>query len=151
MTRCLCLMLVLAGCAPSTPPRGEGPGRIVPGASVERVEVTSDEAAAIRRRTPYAGSFMRYHAFVTDTDTVEFWHDGKLLATIDDQGVIRYMPVVLSMAPGAAAERNAKSGVAKSGVASFDDLPPRAILGAEHCRARSKEVPCVLSGLSSPS
>ena len=141
MTRCLCLMLVLAGCVPSTTPRGEGPGRIVPAAAAHRVEVTPAEAAAIRGRTTYAGAFMRYHAFVTDTDTVEFWHDGRLLATIDDQGVIRYMPVVLSMAPGAAAEGNAKSAIA-----SFDDRPPRAILEAELGRARCKEVPCVYSG-----
>ncbi len=42
---------------------------------------------------------MRYHAFVSETDAVEFWYDGRLLATIDGQGVIRYTPVILSMAP----------------------------------------------------
>lgn len=140
MTRCLCLMLVLSGCAPSTPPRGEGPGRIVPAAAVQRVEVTPDEAAAIRGRTIYAGAFMRYHAFVSETDTVEFWYDGRLLATIDDRGVIRYTPVVLSMTPGAAAGRDPGSALA-----SFDDSPALAIVKAEGCRARSKEVPCAHS------
>lgn len=43
---------------------------------------------------------MRYHAFVSETDTVEFWYGGRLLATIDGRGVIRYTPVILSMAPG---------------------------------------------------
>ena len=93
--RCLCLLLVLSGCAPSAPPRGEGPGRIVPAAAVHRVEVSPDEAAAIRGRTIYAGAFMRYHAFVSETDTVEFWYDGRLLATIDGRGVIRYTPAIL--------------------------------------------------------
>lgn len=102
MTRCLCLTLVLAGCVPSTPPGGGEPGRIVPAETVQRVEVTPDEAAAIRGRTIYAGAFMRYHAFVSETDRVEFWYDGRLLATIDDRGVIRYTPVVLSMTLGPA-------------------------------------------------
>lgn len=62
---------------------------------MQRVEVTPDEAAAIRGRTIYAGAFMRYHAFVSETDTVEFWHDGRLLATIDGEGVITYTPVIL--------------------------------------------------------
>ena len=88
-------MLVLAGCAPSTQPRGEGPGRIVPAAAVQRVEVTPEEAAAIRGRTIYAGAFMRYHAFVAEAATVEFWHEGRLLATIDGEGVITYTPVIL--------------------------------------------------------
>ena len=88
-------MLVLAGCGPSTPPRGDGLEGVVPAGTVQRVEVTPDEAAAIRGRTIYAGAFMRYHAFVTDTDIVEFWHDGRLLATIDGEGVITYTPVVL--------------------------------------------------------
>ncbi len=134
-------MMVLAGCAPSTSPRGEGPGRIVPAAAVQRVEVTPDEAAAIRGRTIYAGAFMRYHAFVSETDTVEFWHEGRLLATIDDRGVIIYTPIVLSMTAGAAAERNPRSALA-----SFDDSPALAIVEADGCRARSKEVPCVLTG-----
>lgn len=99
MTRYLCVMLLLAGCVPSLPPRGAGPAGTVAVGTVQRVEVTSDEAAAIRGRTIYAGAFMRYHAFVSETDAVEFWHDGRLLATIDDQGVIRYTPVILSMAP----------------------------------------------------
>lgn len=99
MKRSLWVVLVLAACAPSTLPRGPGTGGIVPRASAHRVEVSSDEAAAIRERTIYAGAFMRYHAFVSDTDSVEFWHDGRLLATIDGQGEIRYTPVVLSMAP----------------------------------------------------
>ena len=141
MTRCLCLMLVVAGCVSATPPRGGGPGRIVPAAAVQRVEVTPDEAAAIRGRTIYAGAFMRYHAFVAEAATVEFWYDGRLLATIDDQGIIRYAPVVLSMTPGVAVERNAKSALA-----SFDDSPALAIVEAEGCRARSEEVPCVHSG-----
>lgn len=47
---------------------------------------------------------MRYYAFVSDTDTVEFWHDGKLLATINDLGIVTYSPVILSMAPRAAGE-----------------------------------------------
>ena len=97
MTRYLCLMLALAGCVPSTLPRGGAPADSVPAGTVHQVEVTSDEAAAIRERTIYAGAFMRYHAFVSDSDTVEFWHDGILLATIDDQGVIAYRPVVLSI------------------------------------------------------
>lgn len=99
MTRYLCVMLLLAGCVLSPPPRGAGPANAVAAGTVQRVEVTSDEAAAIRRRTIFAGAFMRYHAFVSETDAVEFWHDGRLLATIDDQGVIRYTPVILSMAP----------------------------------------------------
>ena len=89
------MMMILAGCAPSTLPRGEGPGRIVPAAAVQRVEVTPEEAAAIRGRTIYAGAFMRYHAFVAEAATVEFWHDGRLLATIDGEGVITYTPVIL--------------------------------------------------------
>ena len=99
MTRYLCVMLLLAGCVPSPPPRGAGPADTVAAGTVQRVEVTSDEAAAIRGRTIYAGAFMRYHAFVSETDAVEFRHGGRLLATIDDQGVIRYAPVILSMAP----------------------------------------------------
>ena len=95
MTRCLCLLLVLSGCAPSAPPRGEGPRRIVPAAVAQRVEVTPEEAAAIRGRTIYAGAFMRYHAFVSEAETVEFWYEGKLLATIDGEGVITYTPVIL--------------------------------------------------------
>ena len=91
----LWLMLVLAGCGPSTPPRGGGPGPVVPAGTVQRVEVTPDEAAAIRERTIYSGAFMRYHAFVSETATVEFWHDGRLLATIDGEGVITYTPVIL--------------------------------------------------------
>ncbi|MYH48553.1 MAG: hypothetical protein F4151_03240 [Gammaproteobacteria bacterium] len=89
------MMMILAGCAPSAQPRGEGPGRIVPAAAVQRVEVTPEEAAAIRGRTIYAGAFMRYHAFVAEAATVEFWHDGRLLATIDGEGVITYTPVIL--------------------------------------------------------
>lgn len=103
-------MMVLAGCAPPTPPRGEGPGRIVPAAAVQRVEVTPEDAVAIRGRTIYAGAFMRYHAFVTEAATVEFWHDGRLLATIDDRGVIRYTPVVLSMTRNAGAGRTPRVG-----------------------------------------
>ena len=38
---------------------------------------------------------MRYHAFVSDAETVEFWHDGRLLATIDGSGVITYTPAIL--------------------------------------------------------
>lgn len=95
MTRYLCLILVLAGCVSSTPTPGDGPGRIVPAATVQRVEVTPDEAAAIQGRTVYAGAFMRYHAFVSETDTVEFWHEGILLATIDGDAVITYTPVIL--------------------------------------------------------
>ena len=135
------MMMILAGCAPSTLPRGEGPGRIVPAAAVQRVEVTPEEAAAIRGRTIYAGAFMRYHAFVAEAATVEFWHDGRLLATIDDRGVITYTPVVLSMTPGAAPGRDPGSGLAP-----FDDSPALAIVEADGCRTRSKEVPCVLSG-----
>lgn len=89
------MMMILAGCAPSTPAGGGGPGRIAPVATVQRVEVTSDEAAAIRGRTIYAGAFMRYHAFVAEAATVEFWHEGRLLATIDGEGVITYTPVIL--------------------------------------------------------
>jgi len=133
------MMMVLAGCAPSTPAGGVGPGRIVP-AAAQRVEVTRDEAAAIRGRTIYAGAFMRYHAFVAEAATVEFWHEGSLLATIDERGVIRYTPVVLSMTANAVAERTPGSALA-----SFDDSPALAIVEAEGCRARSKEVPCVLS------
>lgn len=96
MTRYLCLILVFAGCATSTLPRRDGRADSAPAATVQRVEVTSDEAAAIREHTTYAGAFMRYHAFVSEADTVEFWHDDRLLATIDDQGVIRYTPVILS-------------------------------------------------------
>ena len=96
MTRYLCLILVFAGCATSTLPGRDGRTDSAPAATVQRVEVTSDEAAAIREHTTYAGAFMRYHAFVSDADTVEFWHDDRLLATIDDQGVIRYTPVILS-------------------------------------------------------
>ncbi|MCY3707131.1 MAG: hypothetical protein OXH08_16785 [Gammaproteobacteria bacterium] len=140
MIRYLWLMLLLAGCGPSTPARSDGLEGIVPAGAVQRVEVTPDEAAAIRGRTIYAGAFMRYHAFVSETGTVEFWHEGRLLATIDDRGVIRYAPVVLSMTPGAAAGRDAGSGLA-----SFDDSPALAIVKAAQCRARSKEVPCVLS------
>lgn len=95
MTRYLWLMLLVSGCGPPTPPRGGGPGRIVPAAAVQRVEVTPDEASAIRGRTTYAGAFMRYHAFVSDTDTLEFWYDGSLLATMDGEGVITYTPVIL--------------------------------------------------------
>ena len=95
MTRYLWLMLLVAGCGPSTPARGDGLEGIVPTGTVQRVEVTPDEAAAIRRRTTYAGAFMRYHAFVSETDTVEFWQDGRLLATIDGEGVITYTPVIL--------------------------------------------------------
>jgi hypothetical protein len=92
-------MLLLAGCVPSPLPRGAGPTDTAPARTVQRVEVTVDEAAAIRGRTVYAGAFMRYHAFVSESDAVEFWHGGRLLATIDDQG-IRYAPVILSMVPG---------------------------------------------------
>ena len=99
MIRYLCVMLLLAGCVPAPPPRGAGPADTVAAGTVQRVEVTSEEAAAIRGRTIYAGAFMRYHAFVSETDAVEFWHGGRLLATIDDQGVIRYAPVILSMLP----------------------------------------------------
>lgn len=99
MTRYLCVMLVLAGCVPSPPPRGAGPADTVAAGTVQRVEVTSEEADAIRGRTIYAGAFMRYHAFVSEADAVEFWHDGRLLAAIDGRGVIRYAPVILSMAP----------------------------------------------------
>lgn len=113
MTRYLCLMLVLAGCVPSTPTPGEEPGRIVPAGTMQRVEVTSDEAAAIREHTTYAGAFMRYHAFVSDADTVEFWHDDRLLATIDGQGVIRYTPVILS--DGGASERASGRGLVRHG------------------------------------
>ena len=95
MTRYLCLMLVLAGCVPPTLPRGGGPADSEPAGTVFRVEVTSSEAAAIRERSIYAGALMRYHAFVSDTDTVEFWYDGRLLATIDGQGVVTYSPVIL--------------------------------------------------------
>lgn len=95
MTRYLCLMLVLAGCVPPPLPRGGGPADSEPAGTVLRVEVTSSEAAAIRERSIYAGALMRYHAFVSDTDTVEFWHDGKLLARIDGQGVVTYSPVIL--------------------------------------------------------
>ena len=101
------MMLLVPGCGPSTPHRGEVPGHIVPAAAAQRVEVTPEEAAAIRGRTIYAGAFMRYHAFITEAATVEFWHDGRLLATIDDRGVIRYTPVVLSMTLGAGAEQTA--------------------------------------------
>ena len=104
MTRILCLVLVLVGCVPSPLSRGGGPAARVPVGAVLRVEVTSDEAAAIRERTVYAGAMMRYYAFVSDTDTVEFWHDGKLLATINDLGIVTYSPVILSMAPRAAGE-----------------------------------------------
>lgn len=97
VTRYLFLTLVLAGCVPSPPPRGAGSADNVPADTVLRVEVTLDEAEAIRARTIYAGAFMRYHAFVSDTDTVEFWHEGRMLATIDGQGVISYAPVILSM------------------------------------------------------
>ena len=100
MTRYLCVMLLLAACVPSPPPRGAGPVDTVAAGTVQRVEVTPDEAAAIRGRTIYSGAFMRYHAFVSESDAVEFWYGGRLLATIDDQGVIRYTPVILSMAPG---------------------------------------------------
>lgn len=89
------MMLVLAGCAQSTPAGRGGPGRIAPAAAVQRVEVTPDEAAAIRGRTIYAGAFMRYHAFVAEAATVEFWHEGRLLATIDGEGVITFTPVIL--------------------------------------------------------
>ena len=95
MTRYLWLMLLVAGCGPSTPVRGDGLEGIVPAGTVQRVEVTPDEAAAIRGRTIYAGAFMRYHAFVSETDTVEFWQDGRLLAMIDGEGVITYTPVIL--------------------------------------------------------
>lgn len=96
MTRYLCLLLVLAGCVP--PPLSPGGGRAdsAPVGTVLRVEVTPDEAAAIRERTIYSGALMRYHAFVSNTDTVEFWHDGRLLATIDGRGVVTYSPVILT-------------------------------------------------------
>ena len=111
MTRYLCLILVLAGCATSALPRRDGRADCVPAATVQRVEVTSDEAAAIREHTTYAGAFMRYHAFVSDAGTIEFWHDDRLLATIDDQGVIRYTPVILS--DGGASEPGSGRGPAR--------------------------------------
>ena len=96
MTRCLCLLLVLAGCVPSHPPRGAAPAGGVVVEPVLRVEVAPEEAAAIRARTIYAGALMRYHAFVSDATTIEFWHDGEHLATINDQGVVAFRPVILS-------------------------------------------------------
>ena len=116
MTRILCLVLVLAGCVPSPLSPGGGPAARVPVGAVLRVEVTSDEAAAIRERTIYAGALMRYHAFVSDTDTVEFRHDGKLLATINDQGVVTYSPVILSMAPRARGSEATISGFGSLGL-----------------------------------
>ncbi|MDE0474535.1 MAG: hypothetical protein F4179_04730 [Gammaproteobacteria bacterium] len=89
------MMMILAGCAQSTPAGRGAPGRIAPVPTVQRVEVTPDEAAAIRGRTIYAGAFMRYHAFVAEAATVEFWHEGRLLATIDGEGVITFTPVIL--------------------------------------------------------
>ena len=128
MTRCLCLTLVLAGCVPSPVSRGVGPAAPVPGGTVLRVEVTPDEADAIRARTIYAGAMMRYHAFVSDTGIVEFWHDGELLAVIDDRGVVTYAPVILSRGearPGGPFDGSrAFGGVARS----FDELPARAIV-----------------------
>ena len=86
----------------------------VPVGTVLRVEVTPDEAAAIRERATYAGALMRYHAFVSDTDAVQFWHDGKLLATINDQGVVTYSPLILILDSGPNQLQRALSGTAKS-------------------------------------